>query len=172
MEDNKDIIEAGKTTEPASEQTFTQEQVNEIVRKRLERSDSKFFESYGVKDKNELDELVKKSKGYDELNTKYTEMSQSYEGMKTENLTYKEKILFFENNILNERQEDVKVYFKGKGIDFTDENLKKELETHPEWCKKEEVTTIQTLGSDQGKGKQTPDEKEIAAKYFGFKSFS
>lgn len=143
--------------EPKAEKTFTQEQVNAFVQNRL----SAIYGGYGVKDKAELDELVQKSRDYDELKTRYDSLEKDHYS-KSEQLT------FIENDINPERYDDIRVYFKGKELVFNAENLIKELETHPEWIKpkvEKPVTTI-TVGKSKQE-KPTEDEKQKAFKLFG-----
>ena len=63
-------------------------------------------------------------------------------------------------------------YFKGKGIDFNNDNLINELSTHPEWLNPVKVeakpkTTIETLGSDSTTEMPKVSEKDEMAKIFG-----
>ena len=145
--------------------TFTQEQVNEIVRKRLEKADNKFYSRYGVSKKEELDELVGKAQSYDV-------MKERYDGLVSSNKNLTEELTFLKNNINPERYEDVKAYFKGKDLEFNAENLIKELETHNEWLNviKQETspkTTIQTLGTERKVQERIESDAEKAKRIFG-----
>lgn len=135
--------------------TFTQEQVDEIVKKRL----NKLYSKYNVQDKKSLDDLVSKSQSYDI-------MTERIENIRNENASLKEQILFLKNNIDEKKYDDIKAYFKGKEIEFNEENLLNELANHKEWEKK--AMTIETLGNT--KQHDTPmDEKDMASKLFGIK---
>lgn len=145
--------------------TFTQEQVNEIVRKRLEKADNKFYSRYGVGKKEELDELVGKAQSYDV-------MKERYDGLVSSNKSLTEELTFLKNNINPERYDDVKAYFKGKDLEFNAENLIKELETHNEWLNvvKQETapkTTIQSLGTDRQVQERIESDAEKAKRIFG-----
>lgn len=131
-------------TETTETKSFTQEMVDEIVRNRLERDRKATFKRYGVADRNGLDGLIGKAQSYDI-------MKERYEGIKTENASLREKMAFITNNINPAREEDVRAYFKGKGIEFNETNLINELATHPEWLNVVEhngapQTTIKALG--------------------------
>ena len=140
--------QATETKTETTPKTFTQEQVNEIVRERLERT----YKGYGANSKEELDALFESSK----KNGK--------------------ELAFLKNNVNPSREGDIDAYFKGKGIDFNGENLAKELSTHPEWLNQakaeEERTTIKVLGSDGRTPIPQASEKDEAAKLFGFKKFA
>lgn len=159
--DTATATDNGTNVEENNKQSFTQEQVNDIVRQRLERQTSKFYGRYGVKGKDELDVLVGKANSYDI-------MKERYEGMEATNKQLSEKLIFIENNINPERYEDVKAYFKGKELELNAENLGKELSMHNEWLNvvKEEsspTTTIKSLGIDREVKQplETDDEKMV-----------
>lgn len=149
---------------PTTPKSFSQDQVNEIVRNRIDR----LYTCYGVKNKQELDDLVGKSQSYDV-------MKERYGDLQVENANLNEKLTFLENNISPDRYDDVRAYFKGKGIDFSGENLIEALATHPEWLNQPKVetpkTTITTLGNEITY-KAREDEKDVASKLFGFSRFA
>lgn len=137
------------------QKTFTQEKVDEIVKKRL----NKIYSKYNVQDQKALDDLVSKSQSYDI-------MAERIENIRNENASLKEQIIFLKNNIDENKYDDIKAYFKGKEIEFNEENLLNELANHKEWEKK--AITIETLGNT--KQHDTPmDEKDVASKLFGIK---
>lgn len=161
------VEEEVEETEGEGNATFTQEQVNDLVRARLDRFEKRLYKKYGVEDKKALEDLVGKGQSYDVV-------KERYESQKLENNSLKEKIAFLENNINPNRYEDVRAYFKGKEIEFNNDNLVNELSTHPEWLnqaeKKEPMTTIKVLGNDQSQVPTTrTTEKEQVAKLFGLK---
>lgn len=148
---------------------FTQEQVNDIVRARLERLQSRIFNRYGVKNKTELDELIGKAQSYQV-------MYERYGLMKDENSGLKQELAFLKNNINPERKDDIMAYFKGKEIEFSNDNLINELATHPEWLNPMKAddkpkTTIQVLGNGNEISEEKPNEKDTMAKYFGLSKF-
>lgn len=151
-----------ETTSEELEKTFNQKQVDEIIGNRVKR----IFKRYGVEDKNGLDELVGKAQSYDI-------MRERYDSLTNENAQLKEKIAFLENNINPERQEDIRAYFKGKDMEFSNDNLKTELQTHPEWLKVAEksntpITTIEKLSPERGKVETEESEESQWKKLFGF----
>lgn len=141
--------------------TFNQEQVNDFVRERL----NKFYKRYGVENKQGLDELVGKAQSYNI-------MEERYNNAMSELSSYKEMNAFLKNNINPDKYDDVRAYFKGKELEFNEENLVNELQNHGEWVNVVEnkpQTTIKTLGTDNSRQKPIKDEKEIASKMFGLK---
>lgn len=176
--ENQDVQVQVETTQPENkveetqpkqeqpvERSFNQQQVDEMIKARLERRKNSLFRRYGVQSSKELDDLVGKSQAYDV-------MKERYANIKEENTQLKERIAFMSNEISPEREDDVKAYFKGKGIDFSDENLAKELETHPEWLKVIEKdatpkTTIKTLGVEHKDVKVEETEAEKQKRIFG-----
>lgn len=145
------------------EDLFTQDQVNDFVRSRL----NKFYNRYGVDGSKGLDELVGKAQSYSVMEERYKAMEEEKRGLM-------EKIAFMENNINPNRYEDVRAYFKGKEIEFNNDSLVNELATHPEWLNqaetREPMTTIKTLGSDTSTVPvNRPNEKDEVAKLFGLK---
>ena len=175
MQENLNVAVNNQEVAPATETTatqpvdnglgvqqprsYTKDQVVELMRRRVERSHNSFFNRYGVKDLKELDALFQKTSDYDRVN-------QDYGNLRLKNEELAQEISFLKNNISPERYDDIKTYFKGKGIDFTNESLLEAIKTHPEWVKPNNVTTIQTLGLE-GKKTPAPDEKKIASKFFG-----
>lgn len=158
------VKETPKTETPETK-SFTQEMVDEIVRNRLERDRKATYKRYGVADRDGLDGLIGKAQSYDI-------MKERYEATKTENATLREKMAFMSNNINPAREEDVRAYFKGKGIEFNETNLINELATHPEWLNVVEhneapQTTIKTLGVDHAPVVKHESEEERQKRIFG-----
>lgn len=154
-------------TPPADEKikTFTQEQVNKIMRSRLERDRLTLLNRYGVKDRDGLDSLIGKAQSYDV-------MKERYEAGKTEIASLKEQLAFKTNDINPAREDDIRAYFKGKGLEFNEEALVNELATHPEWKNVVQVddkpkTTITTFGVEH-RDKNVPEtEAEKRQRIFG-----
>lgn len=154
---------SGTATDPAqtpTPTTFTQEQLNQIIQERLARADQAFYDRYGVKDQTELDSLVGEA--------------QAYETTLAENAQLKERLAFLTNGILPEKEDDVRTYFKGKGIAMSEEALKQVLQTHPEWVKQATPPANNTTIVPVGAQPQQPpkeDEEQKYAKMFGFDHF-
>ena len=147
-------------TEQTEKETpkLTQEEVNALVVERLKKQKETFLKKYGVDDETKLDELVDKAKLHDE-------MKEQLETLKSSNASLTEKLAFIENNINPERYEDIRIYFKGKGEEFTPENLLKALSTHKEWMNTIVPTTVD-MGAKKPKP-QTVDEKKKGLNLFG-----
>lgn len=151
-------------TQVSETKSFTQEQVNEFIRQRLERERNSVYSRYGVKDKTELDNLVGMSQSYQIIKERYAKIQQDLAELT-------EKLAFAENDTNPERKEDILAYFKGKGLEFNSDTLKQEIATHPEWLKVVEqsdkpISTIQTLSPERGRPIEN-DEREEVAKLFG-----
>lgn len=162
-EENVEEVEEN-TEQEETPKTFTQEQVNEMVKARLDRDRKSLFKRYGVNDKNGLDDLIGKAQSYNV-------MEERYNAIKDEVNSLRESNAFLKNNVNSERYDDVRAYFKGKELEFNEETLKEAIATHPEWITKtgEEATpktTIKALGKEQAP-KPVINEKEEAMKLFG-----
>lgn len=165
-EEQATTTEETKGEEPAKAEeapkSFTQDEVNAIVKERLERQESKFLERLGIEAKEGIDDLLAKSKGYDE--------AKEREGnLLSENRALRESIALIKNSVDPNREDDVRTYFKGKGIDLTEETLKEAMETHPEWrSRKEAQTTIKALTPQKDQPK-TEDDWEYTKRLFGLR---
>lgn len=173
-QENTDVLTGGTKkegeegtpkTETPEQKSFTQEMVDEIVRSRLERDRKATFKRYGVENRDGLDSLIGRAQSYDV-------MKERYEGIKVENATLREKMAFMSNNINPTREEDVRAYFKGKGIEFNETNLINELATHPEWLNVKETnvapqTTIKSLGVEHAPVLKHETEDERQKRIFG-----
>lgn len=166
VENKEVIVEDEKKEEESTSKTFTQEQVNDFVRTRLEKYEKNLFKTYGVENKDGLNELFSKAQSYSDLEEKYNTQ-------KVETDTLREEIAFLKNKINPQKYDDIRAYFKGKGLDFTEDALINELSTHGEWLNVEEVktplTTIKQVGTDPKMNTPRKDEKADAAKLFGLK---
>ena len=138
------------------DRTFTRDEVTTILKRRIDRYQNSVFNKYGVKNAQELDSLFEKAKGYDDVIKSRDELT--------------EKVAFMSNNINPDKYDDIRTYFKGKGLQFTEDALKSQLESHPEWLNKSVAskpkTTITTLGTEKT-GQQQVGEKELAERMFG-----
>lgn len=155
------------------EKKFTQEQVNEMMRKRIEREKNSIFnkhkEKYGVENEEGLDEMFKKSQSYDA-------MKERYENILTAKAELEKELAFLRNNIEPSKEEDILAHFKGKEMEFNEESLKAELQTHPEWLRVKEVsdkpkTTIKVLSPERQVAHNDTDEAKEMAKLFGLDKF-
>ena len=163
-------VDAGTTEkEPVTgpskpERTFTRNEVNDIMRKRVERSHNAFFNRYGVKDLNELDNLVGQSRSYGPLKERFADLEKTHGELVTSHADLNKKYAYKVNNVDENRIADIEAYFKGKGIDIDENTLVQELKTHPEWVKK--IGAITSIGAESTPSLEK-DEVAEAEKIFG-----
>lgn len=171
MEKNPGNPPTGRQTGKIPPETFTKERVNELMQRRVERSHQAFFNRYGVKDLNGLDELFAKAKSIDGLNSKIEELTKSgadlqskFDELTTQNKDLAKKYAFSSRNVRPEKYADIETYFKGKGLDINEATLNEELKTHPDWFNK--AGTVTTLDNEPHAMPQ-PDEAQLAGKLLG-----
>lgn len=109
--------------------TFTQDEVNEIVKKRLDKHTNSTLKQYNLESLEELESLLTKGRDYQKV-------FEELEKLKATNRELIEKDLFNSNKIDENRFDDVRTYFKGKELELSAESLAQALTTHPEWVKK------------------------------------
>lgn len=145
--------------QPATEtKTFTQEELNAIIGERLERSNKKILEKYGVSSFEELDAKIEKANGYDDLAKSKADVDALYNELVKQHA-------YAVNNINSERINDIEAILGSKGLQINDENLKAEIVNHPEWVK--QVKKITKLSVEKDNNDNKPNEKELVNKYFG-----
>ena len=154
------VTEENTVTPEKPERTYTKAEVQNLMRRRVDRSHKAFFTRYGVENLNALDELMNKSKAFGE----------DYASIQTKNHELMRENAFLRNNINPEKYDDIINYFKGANIEFSEEQLLETLKTHPEWLKvqPQNVTTIQKMGNEFHKEPSISD-REKASKYLGVK---
>lgn len=168
-EENPGKMTTGSQNREDQPKMFTKEQVNGLMQKRIERSHQAFFNRYGVKDLNDLDDLFGRSKSVDGLNQQIEELTQNhndlqskYDELVNQSKDLTKKYAFSSRNIKPELYNDIEMYFKGKELEINENTLDEELKTHAGWCN----TGATDLGVEAHEVNK-PDEKEIASKYFG-----
>lgn len=139
------------------DRTFTRDEVTQILKRRIDRYQKSVYNKFGVKDSTELDSLFEKAKSLDEVSKERDDL--------------RETVAFLRNNINDDKIDDIRTYFKGKGLQFTEDELKRQLESHPEWVKQAPVqekpkTTITTVGTPAS-GPSNRSEQDLAKKIFG-----
>ena len=96
------------------------------------------------------------------------DLSKEINAIKSELTTYKAMNFATDNNIKPEYKEDLVAIIKGKGLEPTAENVKKEADKHPEWkYTADGKGEVKPLGSSGGQS--TPpegDERDQASKLF------
>lgn len=161
----------GSQTGKSSPAMFTKERVNELMQKRIERSHQAFFNRYGVKDLNELDDLFGKANSVEGLNQKIEELTKGNQDLQTrfdeltnENRELSKKYAFTSRNIRPEMYSDIETYFKGKNLDINETTLNEELKTHLDWCNK--VGSVIPLGNESQPATES-SERERASQLLG-----
>jgi hypothetical protein len=162
-------VDDKKEEEAPAKESYTKEEFenafNEKIKDRLSQKDKAILERFEAKSFEELEARFSKAKDYDSI-------SESYKTAQTKNSELTEKLSFRENNIDPERIDDVRTYFKGKGISFSNEELVKQIETHPEWRAKpasiSNDATIKKIGTeDDGNGKKQLTKNELLKRAWG-----
>ena len=169
MQEN--VVTADQTGGQQPEKTFTKDEVNELMKRRVARSHEAFFKRYGVKDLSELDELMGYKESYntlkaqnDELNQKFNDLDQKYADLDGQHKDLAKQYAYKVGNINNSKIADIETYFKGKGLDINEETLREELKTHPDWIN--QVSTIEHVGVE-GNEPPATDEAVLASQIFG-----
>jgi hypothetical protein len=124
-------------TQPAPKM-LSQEEVNKIVQTRIAEVRNNLYTKYGVKTDAEFEAFISKAKQYGEMETKYNEMNSKWQG-------YEQRRMMFMNNVSSQKFEDVLAYMKGKDIPLTEDNLKKEIASHPEWVRQSTAPVVQPV---------------------------
>ena len=140
--------------------SFTQDELNAIVKERLDRQTAKFLERLHLESMDGIDELLEHANGYSQAQ----ELATNYQ---LENDELRQQIAFRDNDVNKAKIDDIRAYFKGKGLELNDDNLREQLATHPEWVNaKPRTTTVRTLSPEKNAPKSV-DGWEQARKYFG-----
>ena len=74
MEENTNVVETTTTDIPAVEKTFTQKELDEVVKTRLAKSEKAIYSKLGIAGKDELESLIAKLTDYDTLKTNHSEL--------------------------------------------------------------------------------------------------
>lgn len=154
--------EVAPVSDQPKERLYSKAEVQDLMKRRVERSHKAFFTRYGVENLKALDELMNKSKSFSDMETEYGAIQLKNSELLRENA-------FLRNNINPDKYNDIIAHFKGLDIDFSEEQLLEALKTHPEWLKPQpQATTIQKMGNEFHK-EDTPSERELASKLLGVK---
>ena len=104
----------GQTGESKPEKTFTKDQVNQLMQRRIEKSHNAFFKRYGVNDLAELDNLFGQAKGYEASKQKFEELNQKYGDLEGQHKDLIKRYGYKVCNINDQKINDIETYFKGK----------------------------------------------------------
>lgn len=147
-------------TEPDQIRTFTQDEVNDIIRERLARYDKKVAEELG----GSIDDIRGIIDAHEKLKADYDNLKAAYDELFRE-------LTFDQYGIDPERAGDIDAIMKSRNMDFTAHNLEALLDTHPEWRKQQ--ATFQQVGTPRGDTTQRGEsESERAARLFGLTGFA
>ena len=169
-ETQTETVEADSNAEqtPTAEQIATPErryakdEVINMMKRRVARSHNAFFKRYGVENLQGLDELFEKSKQFGSMNDEFGKIQLRNSELMRENA-------FLRNNINPDKYNDIIAYFKGNDLEFSEDELLKQLPTHSEWLKQSApATTIKSLGSE-AHTMPKPNETDLAGKLLGVK---
>ena len=149
---------------PSPEKMFTKEQVNDLMKKRVERSHNSFYTRYGVKDLSEMDALFSKAKNHDAMKGEIDELTGKNTELTSQLKDLTKKYGYKSCNINPDKINDIETYFKGKNLDIDENSLATELKTHPDWVSK--PVTIENLGAEQTPPPEV-DEAAEASRFFG-----
>lgn len=149
--------------EKPQDRTFTRDEVTEILKKRLERSEKKLWTKLGIEGKDKLDEYLenhnKTIKDLEDSNIKYDELDNKYKQL------YRDYV-YLKNDVIPEKYADLDKHFTSN--ELTEDNLLNILKNHPEFVKPKQVIP-QQIGQQQNGQQTQTTEKELAEKLFGVK---
>lgn len=150
----KEAEPKGQGSQPNPGRTFTQEEVNEIVRERLAKAKAD-YSGLGYESEDALKSDLDKAKAYGEI-------AKSRDELKGELEKANRELLFIKNRIDPSREGDILAIMGSKSLDLNQENLEAELKTHPEWG----LRTISPKVGQPIPGKPEEETEEEKAKRF------
>lgn len=166
----KNEVNNTQVEEKPAVKTYTQEEVNEKIRARLDRARKSIYQKYGVEDENGLDVMHGKANDYDKMAGELTDRTNKYNQLADTYNQLVEEYAFLKCDVDPNKVEDIKIYFKGKGIEIDEDTLKYEIATHSDWKKPritmESVGTLKNDNRDLGMS----EEEYVAKKLFGLKN--
>jgi hypothetical protein len=74
MEENENVVTTTATDIPAVEKTFTQKELDDVVKTRLAKSEKAIYSKLGINGKEDLDGLLAKLTDYDTIKTSNSEL--------------------------------------------------------------------------------------------------
>ena len=146
----------------AKPKTFTVDEVNSIVSKRVSETKDKtvsaLLSSLGLKTPEELAEIVKSE----------PELKGKIDSLSSELKSLKEEKALSDAGIDPMRKRDVRIYFKGLGAEINPDTLAQNIASHPEWVnakKTEKPAEMKVLGN-QGEGTAPESDEDQARDLF------
>jgi hypothetical protein len=131
-----------KPQQPVDPKTLLRQKIlNSIVQRRVGETKQSIYKQLGVQSEQELNALLEKVKGYEELNGKFYAIN-------TELSTLKAEKVASASGVKPEKIDDLLTYLKGKGLEYTAENIQQAAQGHPEWLAQatEAVVKPATIG--------------------------
>lgn len=129
---------------PTVEKTFTQADVDRFIQERLTR----VYAKAGAKNASEFEKLL-------------TAKDEDLANARTQLKELQKSNALRDNNISPERYDDIDTWFKGKGKEFSADELVEAVKSHPEWVNRK-ITAPQIGGNidsvNVNKGKNEADE--------------
>ncbi len=151
-----------KAKPEAKPKTFTVDEVNSIVSKRVSETKDKtvsaLLSSLGLKTPEELAEIVKSE----------PELKGKIDSLSSELKSLKEEKALSDAGIDPMRKRDVRIYFKGLGAEINPDTLAQNIASHPEWVnakKTEKPAEMKVLGN-QGEGTAPESDEDQARDLF------
>jgi hypothetical protein len=133
--------------------------LNSIVQRRVGETKQSIFNQLGVKSEQELNALLEKVKGYEELNGKFYAIN-------TELSTLKAEKVASASGVRAEKVDDLLTYLKGKGLEYTPQNIQQAAQGHPEWLAQQEAVKPATIGKVGQQQQPTTSDIEKARNLF------
>jgi hypothetical protein len=100
--------------------------LNNIVQRRIGETKQSIYKQLGVQSEQQLQDLLGKVKGYEDLNSKFYNIN-------TELTTLKAEKVASASGVKPEKIDDLLTFLKGKGLEYTAENIQQAVQGHPEW---------------------------------------
>jgi len=115
--------------------------LNNIVQRRIGETKQSIFKQLGIQNAEQLQELLGKVKSYEDLNSKFYNIN-------TELTTLKAEKVATSSGVKPEKVDDLLTYLKGKGLEYTAENIQQAVATHPEWIVNQQQAQVRpaTIG--------------------------
>lgn len=123
------------------QQTLRQKVLNTIIQRRVGETKQSIYKQLGIQNEQELTALLEKVKGYEDLNSKFYNIN-------TELSTLKAEKVAAASGVRPDKLDDLLTYLKGKGLEYTAENIQQAAQGHPEWLanQAQEVVRPATIG--------------------------
>jgi len=132
-------------TTPVTPKTFTQEQVDDMITKRLSRANRTLLDAIGIKDESELGSIVAKVKEYDSIKAEHELTKKERDELKAEreSATYKSEL----SNVLDASFVDYALtkIDKGANIEEFKANVSAFLKANPKMARDSYVQIDSTL---------------------------